>query len=222
MMKRVVITLLALTMVWAMVEAQTRLRNPEIYFGVNGGVIASTTTFNPTVENMTPFIKSVMLSGTGGFIFQYNGQKYCGVQVEANYMPKGWREGGYQRTLHYVELPMMMHLYFGSPNCRFIVNAGPQIGVCVYDDTKQAEGNAMPQRDKITNIFDWGIVGGLGINFRTVNCGAYQVEARLNYSFGNLYSDRATDYFAKSNTMALSINLAWMWEFKKKDNKKDK
>ena len=94
------------------------------------------------------------------------------------------------------------------------------IGACVYDDTKQAEGNEMTQRDKITNIFDWGIVGGIGVNFRSKNAGAYQFEIRYNYSFGNLYSDRATDYFSKSNTMALSATLAWMWEFKKKTDKK--
>lgn len=219
-MKRILVILFLVICAATIATAQPRLRHPEYYLGVRGGAVASTTTFLPTVENMTPFLKSVLVSGTGGLVFQFNGQKYCGLQVEANYLPKGWKEGNYTRTLHYVEFPMMMHLYFGSPSWRFIVNAGPMIGACVYDDTKQAEGNEMTQRDKITNIFDWGIVGGIGVNFRSKNAGAYQFEIRYNYSFGNLYSDRATDYFSKSNTMALSATLAWMWEFKKKTDKK--
>lgn len=201
--------------------AQPRLRVPEIYFGVHGGVIASTAMFSPTVDNMTPITQAVVLGGNGGFVFRYSAQKCCAIQVELNYMQRGWREanegGSYARALHYIEVPFLMHIYFGSSSFRGFVNIGPQIGYCVYDDlgtgVRQATGHQYASLDK---PFDWGAAGGVGCYYRSRNAGLYQIEVRFNYSLGAIFDNSATDYFSTANPMELSLNLAWMWEFRPK------
>ncbi len=199
--------------------AQPRLRQPEIYFGVQGGVLGSGVFFKPEVENMTPITKTAYWGGNGGFVFRYSGQKCCAVQVELNYMQRGWREnnegGYYTRSLHYIELPFLMHIYFGSDRFRGFFNLGPQIGYCVYDNkgtgVQQENGHQYGELDK---PFDWGVAGGLGACYRTKKAGTYQIEARFNYSLGTIFANDATDYFTSSNAMSLSLNFAWLWEFR--------
>lgn len=212
----------------AIVTAQPRLRTPEMYIGVHGGVMASTVLFNPAVGGMKPITNGCILGGTGGLVFRYSEQKFCAVQVELNYMQRGWREYGeatqtsaafnYSRTLHYLELPFLMHIYFGSQTWRGFVNVGPQIGYCIKDDggkgTKQTA--SVHQYMSIDNPFDWGVAGGLGFYCRTKNAGLYQFEARFNYSFGTVFASKTTDYFRQSNPMNLSLSIAWLWEIKKK------
>lgn len=190
--------------------------------------MASTVNFSPTVANMKPITSACILGGNGGFVFRYSEQKCCAVQVELNYMQRGWRESGkntdgtvaadYTRTLHYLELPFLMHIYFGSKTWRGFVNVGPQIGYCVSDDlgkgTKQT--TTVHQYASIDNPFDWGIAGGLGFYCRTKKAGVYQMEARFNYSLGTTFASKTTDYFRQSNAMNLSLNVGWLWEFKKK------
>ena len=225
-MKRYIVILVLLVCAVSMM-AQPRLRKPEMYVGFQGGVMASTVLFNPSVGNMTPITNACILGGHGGFVFRYSEQKCCALRVELNYMARGWREKGtatettsavdYTRYLHYVELPFLMHIYFGSQSWRGFVNAGPQIGYCVYDEGGKGEQSttSVHQYHELDNPFDWGVAGGLGFYCRTRNAGLYQFEARFSYSFGTLYSNKTTDHFLQSNPMNLSLNIAWLWEVKK-------
>ena len=226
MYKRLLPILVAMLMFGGTASAQLRLRHPEMYVGVHGGVMASTVNFSPTVPHMSVLTDSWILGGNGGFVFRYSEQKCCAVQVELNYMTRGWGEHAtatetseavsYTRTLHYLELPFLMHIYFGSQTWRGFVNVGPQIGYCLKDDagkgTKQT--GEVHQYAALDNKFDWGVAGGLGAYCRTKNAGLYQLEVRFNYSFGTLFASKSSDYFSQSNPMCLSINFAWMWEIK--------
>lgn len=212
--------------------AQPRLRVPEIYIGIHGGVTASSVMFNPAVANMTPITQACVLGGNGGLVFRYGGHKCCAIQVELNYQHRGWREhqaadeatgiaeSTYSRELHYIELPLLMNLNFGNERCRGFLNLGPQIGYCVFDNN----GIGTPLNESKTHYrpidkpFDWGLAGGVGVYFRSKNAGLYQLEARFNYSFGGIFGTQLTDHFSMASPMDLSINLAWMWEIKK--NKK--
>lgn len=202
--------------------AQPRLRVPEMYVGVHGGVTAATVQFSPTVANMSPLTQSVILGGNEGLVFRYSQQKCCAIQVELNYLQRGWQENNeaqaYRRSLHYIEIPLLMHLYFGSPRCRAFFNLGPQIGYCVYDDLGKGDrqSDAIYQYQSLDHPFDWGLAGGLGFYIRSRNAGLYQLEARFNYSLGTLYDNSLTAHFRQSNPMELSLNLAWLWEIKRR------
>ena len=201
----------------SIIIAQPRLRTPEIYIGGHAGVMASSMIFNPSIKTID--IKQSPLSVNGGLVFRYAGHKVCAVQVEVNYMQRGWTEIGeqvdYRRQLEYIEVPLLMHLYFGKKHVRAFLNLGPQIGYC-FRDTEY--GNKNPndtyQYISIQHPFDWGVAGGLGMYYRTNKIGLFQLEARFNYSFGSTFDNQATDHFKFANPIGLSVNLAYLWEIK--------
>lgn len=219
MRKTIVVILLLIAC--ATTFAQPRLRQPEMYLGVQAGATASSVLFQPKVDYMKPLTKAIVLGANGGLVFRYSGQKCVGVQVELNYLQRGWREQNselgidYTRRLHYIELPFLTHIYFGKKLCRGFINLGPEIGYCFREQTSGTQNPlANKQYANIDNRFDWGVAGGLGLAFRTPKAGLYQLEARFNYGLGTIFSSKATDYFSQSNPIELSINLAWMWEFR--------
>lgn len=199
--------------------AQPRLRNPEIYFGGHAGVMASSMIFNPSVQGVE--LLNPVLAPNGGLVFRYAGHKVCAIQVELNYMQRGWKEQtagvNYTRQMDYIELPLLMHLYFGGKNVRAFVNFGPQVGYCIRDI---ALGNTNPnyshQYLKVQNPFDWGAALGLGLYYRNSKFGLLQLEARGNYSLGSTFKNSTTDYFKFANAVNVSLNLAYMWQFKTK------
>ena len=216
----IVFLLLCTTAAWA----QPRLRTPEFWLGFHGGVSASTIAFRPGVANMKPITNACVLGGNGGFVFRYAGHKYCHFQMELNYVHRGWAEKNaagehYSRSLHYIELPIMMHLNFGSQTCRWFFNLGPQIGYCVKDEGNNGtlvNGSGQTEYQAIDHPFDWGLIAGTGIYFPTRRAGVYQIEARFDYSFGGIFGTGVTDHFSMASPMDLSLNIAWMWPIRKK------
>ena len=211
-------------------QAQPRLRNAEYSIGVHGGVSASTILFRPSVGNMTPITNACVLGGNGGLVFRYAEHKYCGLQVELNYLHRGWAEKNtstgeaYSRSLHYVEVPLMMHLNFGSPHWRWFFNLGPQLGYCVKDEGNSGvlvNGSGAAEYDPIEQPFDWGLIAGTGVYCKTKKAGTYQLEIRFDFSFGGIFRTRPIDYFDMASPMDLSINFAYMWNFKKKNKYED-
>ena len=200
-----------------LIMAQPRLRHPEIYVGGHAGVMASTVLFNPRFDGMD-ILKSP-LSVNGGLVFRYAGHKVCAVQAEINYMQRGWREVGtgvyYRRQLDYIEVPLLMHLYFGKKHFRGFLNLGPQIGYC-FRDVSYGTPNPLyaHQYEKIEKPFDWGVAGGLGVYYRTNKIGLFQLEARMNYSFGGVFGTSKIDYFTSASPINLSVNFAYLWEIK--------
>ena len=193
--------------------AQPRLRTPEYWIGAHGGVSASSVIFNPEQAYMTPITEACVLGGNGGLTFRYAGHKYCAFQMEVNYHHRGWAVGSEsgektRHSLHYVEVPIFMHLNFGSELCRWIFNLGPQIGYCVADE-----------QNSITKPFDWGVAAGTGFYLKSKYAGAYELEIRFDYSFGGVYGTRVTDSYRMASPIDLSINLGWWMPIQNKNER---
>lgn len=183
--------------------AQPRLQRPEFWLGVHGGVSAGTVLFNPAESGMSPITKACVLGGNGGLVFRYMGHKYCAFQMELNYEHRGWAQtttaGKTEHNLHYIELPILMHLNVGSDKCRWFFDFGPQIGYCVYDESKS-----------IDKRFDWGLAAGTGVEFQTRKAGMYWLGIRYDFSLGGVYGTSVTDSHSMASPMDLSINLGWI------------
>ena len=224
-MKRPIL-ILSLLLTAVLCSAQPRLQHEELYVGAHAGAIAGMYRFSPTV---TQAWNHPFLGWNGGFVFRYAGHKVCGMQIELNYMQRGWYETkvDYQRQLDYIEMPFLMHLYFGK-KARGFINLGPQIGYCVHSSIKgevpspyntvlgtdKESSRTAHQYAKVEKPFDWGVAGGLGFYYRSRYAGVYQIEARFSWSFGNSFLDSKMDYFDYSNPMSLSLNFAYMWQIK--------
>jgi len=185
--------------------AQPRMKVPEYWIGAHGGVTASSVIFRPEAPYMTPITNACVLGGNAGLVFRFAAHKYCHFQMELNYQHRGWATGNdtvprTSHNLHYVELPIFMHLNFGSPVCRWFFNLGPQIGYCVWDENKS-----------IDNRFDWGLAAGTGLYVRTKHAGVYELEIRFDYSFGGIVGTGVTDKYNMASPMDLSINLGYYW-----------
>ncbi len=241
--KRTLLVVVVVCLVCGSLYAQPRLDKPEYYLGFHAGAIASMVMFTPDVPQqvLDPF-----LGANGGLVFRYSGHKVCGLQIELNYMQRGWKEEqtGYVRQIDYIELPLLTHIAFGK-KFRGFINLGPQVGYAFRETATlptpasaparmaeqsrsltalsaygvsrsltalSADGGA--QYSAIEKPFDWGLAGGLGMLYRSNKAGTYQIEARFNYSFGDIFSNHKTDYFSRSSHMNLSLNFAWLWEFK--------
>ena len=198
--------------------AQPRLRAPEYYVGFHGGISASTVIFSPSVGQMKPITDACILGGNGGFVFRYAGHKYCAFQMELNYAGHGWAEGTaatgkYYRRLHYLELPILFHLNFGTEVGRWFFNVGPLVGICVKDDGNYGtlvNGETATQYEKIHKPFKWGATAGTGFYINTTKAGLYQFEVRFNYSVNGIFGTGASDHFNMASPMDLSINLGWL------------
>jgi len=224
--KRYIVIFVLCSLFCLSVKAQPRLRAPEYWVGFHGGISASTVQFRPAVDHMSPITNAVVLGGNGGFVFRYAGHKYCAFQIELNYVHRGWAEksdeGRYSRSLHYIELPILMNLNFGSKTCRWFLNLGPQIGYCVKDEGNSGvlvNGLGQTQYNSLDHPFDWGLLVGTGVYFRTRKAGVYQFEFRYDFSFGALFNTGVADHFNMANPMDLSFNLAWMWPIVKKSKR---
>ena len=202
------------------VAAQPRLERSEIYVGAYGGVTASTVFFSPKVGGMSDLLK-VPIGFDGGLVFRYGGHKCCALQVELAYAQRGWREYSatagydYTRTLHYIQLPLLAHIHFGSEHFRGFFNLGPEIGYCLLEQEKGIRQTAsVYQYNPINHPFDWGVAGGLGFYGKARRVGVFQLEIRVQYSFGSLYNNSRAEHFAASNMLTAGINLAYMWQVK--------
>lgn len=218
------IILLALCALWALsAQAQPRLQRPIYSLGIHGGVSAGYVLFQPSVDNMKPIYNACVLGGNGGIVFRYAGHKYCALQIELNYMHRGWAEKSgderYTRSLHYVDLPVMMHLNFGSEQWRWFFNLGPQIGYCVKDEGNAGtlvNGAGQPEYEPVDHPFNWGLIAGTGVYCHTRKAGTYQIEFRFDYSFGGIFGTGLIDHYTMASPMDLSINIAWLYNIKKK------
>ena len=195
--------ILILTLLTLCVSAQPRMRSPEYWVGAHGGVSASTVLFNPTRDGISPITDACVLGGNAGVAFRFAAHKYCHFQMELDYMHRGWKDSYGTNSLHYVELPILMNLNFGSDLCRWIFNLGPQIGYCVWEES-----------GTITQRFDWGLAAGTGFYIRTKNAGVYEFEIRYDFSLGSVFGTTVTDDYKMANPMDLSINLGWYWPIK--------
>jgi hypothetical protein len=131
-----------------------------------------------------------------------------------NINPKTYTSS-YSRQLNYIELPFMTHIYIGRKN-RVFFNVGPKISYLISEKTLVDESGNSKDVQHITPVqhpFDYGLCTGLGILFN-IKGKILQLDTRANYSLSDVFNDQKKDYFANSNNLNASVNLAWLFQVK--------
>ena len=164
------------------------------------------------------------LGFNGGGTIRWITEPHLGLQAELNFTQGGWQEKfdekpqfKYSRTINYIEMPFMSHIYFGSKRVHVFINLGPKIGFAIGEKTESNLNGENPNPNRpdeqhtlgVEKKFDWGICGGPGIEIRT-GIGSFLLEGRYYYALGNIFNSRKEDPFSKSAGQVISAKLTYL------------
>ena len=199
----------------------------NVSLGVRAGADISRMFFNPSVS------QGFKPGALAGITFRYVEESHFGLIAELNFIQRGWKEKfeetdyTYQRTMNYLQLPVLAHIYFGRRG-RFFANVGPLIGLRLSDSYKSNfdidNTSMLPDFPKYHGIqqytepvkqrVDYGICAGLGGEFNINKRNSLALEVRFYYGLGNLFGSSRKDYFNASNSMALEFTLGYWLRIK--------
>ena len=211
--------------------AQVGQPRTDLAIGINGGMDWNRVNFSPSV-------KQKMKSGmTIGFTARYTCEKYfnmiCAVQGEINYLQAGWKEKfdegsdlAYQRTLHYLQMPLFANLSFGRERggVKGFLVIGPQIGVCIgetekksgdwskYTPTRILVGGLDQHELKVQKKFEYGIAGGLGMDISTKKGHHFLIEGRYFFALSDIYRNSKKEPFNRSANSAISAKVSYLFD----------
>ena len=216
MIKKVLITAIICATTLGSAVAQKKFQQ-ELSVGASFGTTFSTVSFSPTKVQ-----QKMKLGYTGGVTLRWVTEKNLGLQAELNFAQQGWNEMfedqpeyKYSRTINYLELPILTHIYFGNKNFRFFINLGPKSGYAFGEKTDENLNGASPNTENtqhdmaIEKKFDWGLCGGPGIEIRT-GIGSFLLEGRYYYALGDIFNSRQEDYFSKSASQVFSAKISYL------------
>ena len=184
-------------------------------------------------ELRTSIPQTLLYSYQGGIAAKYVSEKHLGLITEVNFTRKGWhekfdaeKEFAYERTLTYIDVPFMTHVYFGDKT-RFVFNAGPQISVLIGENAQmnQALSDDVEARRSVDpnapigvqyapmsemKRVDYGLTGGVGLELRTA-IGVFDLEGRYYFGLGDIFTSRRKDkaYFTRSAHRVIMAKLTY-------------
>lgn len=226
-MIRSLATLAFLTGAGVTAHAQTHYSS-NVAIGIRGGADLSQVMFSPSVS------QTFKPGFTGGVRCRYIEEDHFGLIAELDFVQRGWKEKfdvsgfSYSRTLDYIEIPVLAHIYFGRRG-KFFFNAGPQVGLRMgertsanfdYRNLESVEGFPVKYRQNsqldmpVSQRWDYGISAGLGGEFNLNSRNSLDLEVRFYFGLGNLMSSRRADVFSASNTMTLSLTAGYWLRIK--------
>lgn len=219
-----------LLMVGMPVSAQVGLRRNDFSLGCNVGTTLTEMNFEPKIN------QSYKVNPTFGLTARYICEKYfttiCGVQAELNYTNLGWKENiedgsgnTYHRDLSYLQIPLLMQMGWGyeKKGCKFLFEAGPQIGINLNStesyggvwNTDNRPSHVVEQYGlNVKNKFDYGITGGFGMELST-NIGHFLLEARYYYGLGDVFDNSKKGDFARSAHQTISARFTYLFDIVK-------
>lgn len=206
-----------------------RSYDPHFAIGGKAGMTLSKMAFTPGVEQ-------TMKQGiTVGIVARYTEEKFFGLIAELKIEQRGWEEVfeetdfKYNRTLTYVQLPLLTHIYFGSDKFKGFVNLGPSFGYMIgsgissnfdYENPSSVAGFPIENRyvDQmsmpVSTKFDYGILGGIGIEFVVKKRHSIMLEGRYYYGLGNIFPAKKRDVFSASRGNSIEVTLGYLFHIK--------
>ena len=144
----------------------------------------------------------------------------------------------YSRKMTYLQIPVFARLGWGRERSGFqaFFQVGPQVGYNLSDKgeanfdldhpNNTRDGRSSPVVKQyfmpIEHRFDYGIAGGLGLEFSIRKLGHFMLEGRYYYGLGNIYGNSKRDYFASSNFQNIIVKASYLFDISKTRNPKIK
>ena len=192
--------------------------------GINGG--GDLNHFIIDKQYQTDYQFKDRWGGTVGIMGQYDIADWAGIRFELDWMQKNYRQTretlkvyDYKYVNNYLQLPVMGSFSFGGQKVRGFCNLGIYGGYWLNSSRKGFDYSALTQKgydftekvefyDDRDRRWDFGFVGGAGLEYRFASHWAAQVELRYYYSTVSTtkVNDVAKDYRYNS-TLALQAGL---------------
>ena len=224
---RKILTAAALLLTALAATAETHYR-PHIWIGGKAGVSMGEMSFSPSVK------QTWNMGSHGAVTFRYSEEKIFGLIAEFGWVQRGWKENFeehpfcYSRSLTYLNLPILTHIYFGTRRFKGFVNLGPQfaymIGSKIESDFEYTHPNKVPNFPanrqteqlwtEVKNKFDYGICAGVGCEFYVQPKHSLVFEGRFYYGLGNIFPASKADTFSASRNMSIEISLGYNFRIK--------
>lgn len=206
-------------------QAQTHYK-ANISIGAKAGANFSRVEFTPSVD------QSFIPGMNAGLAIRYIEENHFGFIWEVNFEQRGWQESfdegdfEYKRTVNYLQIPFLAHIYFGRRG-KFFINAGPSVSFTLsdkissnfdYKNVGSVQGFplrttyqlAMPIHQKV----DYGITGGIGGEFSINRRNSIYLDARFYYGLGNMLKSGRTHDLRGSNSMTISVSAGYWFRVK--------
>ena len=211
-MKRSIITLFILISIISSVLAQSDEFKPYSSFGIKQGINYSSVLFSPGVK------QGITLGYNGGLVYKYQNERLFGLQVELNYIQKGWIEefqetdNSYNRKMEYVELPFITHIVLGKRNLKYYVNLGTSFAYLLSEKESVTVNNEDYRREyyekEIEQAFDYSGLIDLGIVYHS-KIGEFQAGFRYQITFTDLFNTSSETYYDQSQNSILAFSLTY-------------
>lgn len=207
---------------------------PELCVGVNGGMTFSKVGFQPTIKQdllmqgtggiTVRYISEKSFGLQVEINYSLKGWKESMDSVKTT-LPNSANNTvdtvtyytKYTRSLAYIEIPVMTHAYFSlGKSVRGFILAGPQLGYEINEKVVEAQlysdgsvDHSSYHYKKIQNKFDWGIVGGFGLELRT-GIGNFTLDGRYYFGLSDIFGNTKADTFQASPYQVLSAKLTYL------------
>lgn len=211
--------------------AAQRVYSPEFYIGGHAGATVSQMSFSPGIQQS---MKPGMMIGVTA---RYTEENHFGIIAELNLQQRGWAESydpnahgfSYSRTLTYLQLPLLTHIYFGNRRLRGFFNAGPEVAYMIsnkisanfnYADIAAVEGYPTHNRTNeqldmaVSNRFDYGISAGAGMEWFVAPRHSLTLEGRFYYGLANIFPSSKRDVFNASRGWSIEATIGYNFRLK--------
>lgn len=137
----------------------------------------------------------------------------------------------YQRDMSYIQVPFMARLGWGRERkgMQFFFQVGPQIGAFLSESSKmnfdwdlrtpaysdgtgRTSGIVAQDTMAVEHKIDYGITGGIGLEYSHPKLGHFLLEGRYYYGLGDIYGNSKRDYFGRSNFSNIVIKLSYLFD----------
>ena len=142
----------------------------------------------------------------------------------------------YQRDMTYLQIPVLARMGWGRERkgIQVFAQVGPQLGFFLNESTKSNFPVTKPNlTDRTSQIvaqdtmsverrLDYGIAGGMGIEFSVNRVGHFMLEGRYYYGLGDIFGNSKRDYFGRSNLSNIVIKMTYLFDITRSKNSKIK
>ena len=126
----------------------------------------------------------------------------------------------------------MARMGFGRERKGFMgyIILGPEIGFCIGESNSRTgkwtadlptnpEGPTAQYDKTVEKTFEYGILGGAGVEFSHPRIGHFALEGRYVFGLSDIFNNGKKDPFGRSAHSSIVVKMSYFWDIKKTKDK---